>query len=515
MKLDKNTYPKGHGPNDFLAFGPPAIKDGEFESAKIADLGCFAQGEVDSNKFYTAAVLKSKINNIWYCYFEWGRTGKTPTFQFVECSSESQAQEEFVDQLMSKNVKRGEWTTVAGIKTLKAKPGKDCYLVRNLVSRTINITDAKNITTVQSSSSSAKIVTASKSSSLDPETESLLRDLNSGTVSFARSSMSSGILPAQSAIEEAREVLIEAQKRIKKVGDDIKNQSKDKDLLDLTNFIYSRIPKIKPVNQGIETWILSSNNIFSWNQDLDAYESALSSNTVSTSSGVDYSLPGVDISHIDKNSELGQFLYKWWPSATANKHSYLGAMKIKNMWKINRKNEENRILDTVKKFNGVKPTPVPFEADRKDLDDNTKQIYNQNNVKLLFHGTRTINGLSILKSGFRLPKDLVGVAINGRMWGDGAYYAPNWQKSAGYCSLKNSYWARGDGQIKNRSAFMFACDVAVGNSHIPNSPTGFSKPPNNNHSVWAKPKISQVENDEIIVYNDSQIAIKYLLEFDA
>lgn len=42
-KIEKSTYPDGHGPDDFTCFGPPAIKDGEFKGTMICDLGCFFQ----------------------------------------------------------------------------------------------------------------------------------------------------------------------------------------------------------------------------------------------------------------------------------------------------------------------------------------------------------------------------------------------------------------------------------------------------------------------------------------
>ena len=47
------------------------------------------------------------------------------------------------------------------------------------------------------------------------------------------------------AIDEARQILSEAQQRVAKVGDDAKAQTKDKQLLELTTLMYGRIPKKK------------------------------------------------------------------------------------------------------------------------------------------------------------------------------------------------------------------------------------------------------------------------------
>jgi len=49
-KLGRKVIPSGHTKSDFECFGPPAIKDAEFDDCMIADMGCFNQdGSVDSN----------------------------------------------------------------------------------------------------------------------------------------------------------------------------------------------------------------------------------------------------------------------------------------------------------------------------------------------------------------------------------------------------------------------------------------------------------------------------------
>lgn len=74
-KIAKNTWPTGHGPDDFKCLGPAATKDGEFAGTFLSDLGCFTQDGKDSNKYYHGAVVQSKKNSSWYAYFEFGRTG--------------------------------------------------------------------------------------------------------------------------------------------------------------------------------------------------------------------------------------------------------------------------------------------------------------------------------------------------------------------------------------------------------------------------------------------------------
>src|SRR5437667_4069278 len=119
--LPKDTYPEKASAGDFQCFGPPATRDGEFDSVKICDMGCFTQDGKDSNKYYHAAVVQHKKTKKSYAYFEWGRTGAAnPSFQFIECLSEGHAVFEFAAQLHSKNDKRGQWVTIAVLRTPQA-----------------------------------------------------------------------------------------------------------------------------------------------------------------------------------------------------------------------------------------------------------------------------------------------------------------------------------------------------------------------------------------------------------
>ena len=340
FKLDKGTYPNDSSPNDYQCYGPPAVEDGQFETCKIADLGCFTQDGKDSNKYYHAAIVQHKTTKKWYTYFEWGRTGATsPQFQFVECSSESDAQREFASQLHDKNDKRGQWVTIAGIRTLQAKPNKDCYLVRPMATRSTGLPDAKTIKLNEG----AKVVKTDKtvsvkgkSKSIDTHTLRLMKDLNVATVSYTRGAMADASLPTQKSIAEGCDILQEVQKRLIKVGDDINKQAADKELVQLTTVMYSRIPKKKVLHCPPEDWILNKNNIMLWNADLDAFESALYVHDDSTDVNDPFEGMKIDMEWIDPSSSLGKFLYNWWPKASANRHAGVGAMKIKNMWKVAR-----------------------------------------------------------------------------------------------------------------------------------------------------------------------------------
>ena len=142
----------------------------------------------------------------------------------------------------------------------------------------------------------------------------------------------------------------------------------------------------------------------------------------------------------------------------------------------------------------------------------------ENNItdkKLLFHGSRSENFWSIIKTGLVLrPTNAV---ITGKMFGYGCYYAPKCAKSIGYTSLSGSYWAKGG----NNTAYMALFDVAYGTPYdVYNFDSKYYdlnydklqqfKPGAN--CLHAHADKGMLRNDEIVVYKEEQMTIKYLIE---
>jgi predicted DNA-binding WGR domain protein len=542
-KIAKSSYPQGHSEYDFECFGPPATKDGEFDGCKIADLGSFSQEEkndkkFDSNKYYHACICKSKLNNNYYTYFEWGRVGASnPQFQFEEFSSESAASAAFVRQCHEKNDKRGVWGEVAGKRTLLPKPGKDVYLVRNLATRSTGLPSATTIKLVESDQIQIKKPVVSKSSkkslNVDPYTSKLLDDLLGATINYTKSSMADNSIPSLSAINDARDIILYAQKRLLKVGNVLDDQINDQELRNCSSELYKRIPKKKQVGTPDSVWILSQDNILAWNADLDAFESALSSdqalNDKDDSKDPFRGLPLV-MEWLDPKSDIGSFIHSWWPQATANKHYSIGNLKVKNAWKVQRHGDQAVLANAQKNIIQENKKQIAHTAlfqpkDRIDLSSEDKVAYKSSNTCLLHHGTRSCNVSGILRENFRFPKELVGVVITGAMFGSGSYFADDIKKSVGYTSYSGSYWSKGGGGISNRGAFMFACDVVLGQPHLADGPYGYKSAPQNTHCIFGKgknalsytggTKYSGVENNEWVIFKKDQVQIKYLIEFAA
>jgi hypothetical protein len=359
---------------------------------------------------------------------------------------------------------------------------------------------------------------SSPSRKIDEKTLALMRDLAIATVAYTRGSMADASLPTQASIDEARQILAEAQKRLLKVGDNVKDQVKDKELLHLTSLMFGRIPKKKALKAAAHTWILNKDNILTWQADLDAFESALYGTDIEHDSDADpFGGMNLTLEWVPPDAALGRFLYDWWPDATANRHDWVGNMKIKNLWRIEREEDDGRISGQQSAVLKGKPKikeRALFQPDeRPDLAGAEAKRYEGSNTALLFHGTRSVNVKGILRESLRLPKQLVGVVITGAMFGPGLYFADDWKKSAGYTSLSDSYWSGGSGGVKGRAAFMFAVDVVLGSPFVAPGPHGYTAAPKGHHSVFGKADHSHVANNEFIVYQREQHQLRYLIEF--
>jgi len=131
------------------------------------------------------------------------------------------------------------------------------------------------------------------------------------------------------------------------------------------------------------------------------------------------------------------------------------------------------------------------------------------NIMELWHGTKTSNLLSILKSGFIIPRSDGSIHITGRMYGDGIYFSDSSTKSLNY---SYGYWSG----ARNNHCFMFMCDVAMGKAYNPSGGWGSHYPMSGYDSTFAKGSrgysYGGVINNEMIVYKTNQLNPKYLVE---
>lgn len=169
----------------------------------------------------------------------------------------------------------------------------------------------------------------------------------------------------------------------------------------------------------------------------------------------------------------------------------LGELKDKYYmaWKVKNKSTDNKFQNHLK------------ESDFK-------------NKKLLWHGSRNENWMSIISNGLILNPNAV---ITGKMFGYGIYFGLQSRKSFNYTSYKNSYWAHGNSDI----AFMGLYDVHYGkpyivadfNSKYYNFDYDKLRKEGDYDCLHADSRKGMLRNDEIIVYREDQVNIRYLVEF--
>lgn len=180
------------------------------------------------------------------------------------------------------------------------------------------------------------------------------------------------------------------------------------------------------------------------------------------------------------------------------------------------KEETSKIYDmldfsTKRKFSKV------YRVSNKYSDANFESYLKKTEIsktKLLFHGSKTENWYSIIKTG--LNCNPVNVAITGKMFGNGIYFAPKADKANGYTSLSNSKWANGH----ESCAYMGVFEVATGKEYCTDSwydkystinamnKKKFIGDCDSFHALAGK----YLRFDEVIVYDNDASRIKYLIE---
>jgi poly [ADP-ribose] polymerase 2/3/4 len=126
------------------------------------------------------------------------------------------------------------------------------------------------------------------------------------------------------------------------------------------------------------------------------------------------------------------------------------------------------------------------------------------NVMELWHGTKTANLLSIMKSGLKTSPPSTA-AIAGKMFGNGIYFSDQSTKSLNYAY---GYWHGS----REDNCFMFLCNVAMGNYYVPAGPSS-QLPMKGYDSTFAQAHKSGVMNNEMIVYRNEQVDLTRLVEF--
>jgi poly [ADP-ribose] polymerase len=272
------------------------------------------------------------------------------------------------------------------------------------------------------------------------------------------------------AINDARELLVKIKPIIEK------QNYKDKELAKHTNLYLRLVPQNVGMKLKLENIFPDVTAVQKQSDILDSLEAsfqALQKQPAKTDkkSAVEQVFD-VKLGILDENSAEYKSYAKFFYGTRQSRHGY-DHIKIRNIYSVN-------ITEMDSAFEG-----------------------NLNPVQETFHGTSQSNCLSILKSGLKVSSPSTAY-IAGKLFGLGVYGAIHSSKSLGYTYGR---WGGSSGD----SGWLFVCDFAMGNIEYPSTYGG--KFPNKSYdSVWAKASKTGLNFDELIVYRNSQVRIKALIE---
>lgn len=166
---------------------------------------------------------------------------------------------------------------------------------------------------------------------------------------------------------------------------------------------------------------------------------------------------------------------------------------------------------------------VTFDPSEKAFNDycRAEGLSEEHGISHLFHGSKHQNWWSILTNGIwcepEKHPEFCGT-ITGKAGGLGAYFAPDSIKSKGYTSFMGSKWAHGT----ENTGFMALFKVATGNEYYGQDGYGrdftwkkLQDTAPGSHCLWLKSRYSGFYMDEVIIYQENQFTIDYLIELGA
>jgi poly [ADP-ribose] polymerase len=490
------------------------LKDGDFDVKEVIELSFFdltgdkAKTKGTSNKSYHAELQISKKDSKAQVYSMWGPTGGCQTRDWRHYDSHEAAKKDF-DKIIKSKKKKG-------------------YVEVDVAQRAYGSNEAKKITKAVVLTGGDDLKKDIPKSALPDATQELLHNLFGSTAQFVATTLKCPLGQLTNAqIDKGREYLNDAKKIVNKKR---VTKNDNEKIVDLTNLFYAAIPhNLGTGSRGQMSHLLLDdlNKIMGKEDDLDTL---LDAKSVGAALNVDaqvdaqYKELNADLEWLDHSSDEFRFLSEYFSKSKVRHHGYESAY-VKNIWKVERKDKERdyfmsnaeRIASECGRHVFVKETTWLNKevnkwtpAKRPDLDGKTRSLYNDANVWICWHGTRSANVVGITKRGLLVRP--AGAVHTGSMYGDGKYFA--WQSTKSLNYTDGGYWT--GGRRAGSSRFMFGLDVALGEMHVAPRSRFYRKPPAGCHSVYGKARSSGVLNDEMITYDfdqkETQSFIRYLFE---
>lgn len=287
-----------------------------------------------------------------------------------------------------------------------------------------------------------------------------------------------GILTPE-AVSNARDLLNEINAyNEEKIFDDARRSSRVRDYFQLVPKDFGvRIP---PVNELLAT----DEQIEEQASILEALESAIKVDSPPASNRKFFRCRLIKVPH---NTDEGRKLFRevrklYEKTGNSRHHPGVANLKMTRLYEVE--------IETMK---------ANFERAAQNIGNIRRDLW---------HGTKASNLLSILKNGLIIPP-ANAAHCTGRMFGNGIYTSLQSTKALNYAT---DYWNKSG--RSNQRTFMFLCEVALGKPYKPRS---FSNkfPAKGTNSTWVDAGAAGVMNHECIIYDTTQINLRYLVEFGA
>lgn len=366
----------------------------------------------NNNKFYTMQLVKD--NNNYILYIRYGRVGEIGTVITKIFSTENDGISGFKTQFQTKT--KNKWDNVDNFVRHKGK----YYL--------INICDK-----IDDDSNSVSEDNDSEIYDFDDEVRYFL-ELISDKKMLTRCLVSMDIDTKKMPLGKINSITLNSARKV--LQNISKNLGKPKILTELSSEYYTYIPyscgRSKPP-------VIDTKEMVDKLEDtLDYLENISINIQVQKSSGggsplskVYESINTEIIPLCDEDPDYN-IIRKYFVNSQGYTHMGRFSLELKHIYMIHRPEARKR-----------------FQAKYEDTT----------NHQLLIHGSPICNWVSILKNGLMLDPSKLGVAITGKMFGYGIYWANSFSKSAQYCG-----GFRGD-RGKKETICLTLAEVALGNEH--------------------------------------------------
>lgn len=460
MVSSSTTKPKRTVTKSTKGIAEDNFYGGDYKVTQQDSLSKF-DGTANSNKFY---VLELHTNGVDYRVFaNYGRVGAEGRKEARPFSNQQDAEKEF-NKIIKAKLKSGY--TRPDIAVL----GRGSSVARDNVVKSVKVQD-KTVTKqeIQASKTDSRILEFIKHIYAESN-QAVSLSMTGSVKSDVRGPL--GML-GLNGINKGRMIL-----------DYILNALKANDsnaVMRYNEEYYRNIPRKLPRDVRKDTsWVIDTvNKIAKEMETLDLYEGALKLlPLMDGGSSLDKMYAGLNaqLRPIDAQSEEWGYIGHKINTTHASNHHY--KLRVKSAFEVNQLNAPQ-----------FDPTA--------------------GNIVKLFHGTRSANMVGILSSNIKMPKTLSSnIPRAGAMFGDGLYFASDCTKSANYSF--GTWVGRAN---KYPTAFLFICEVALGNVHKVNSGYPFREAPMGYHSVMGC-KGTNLYNNEFIVYKENQVRIKYVVEVE-